>query len=200
MKWRKREYYRKSRRDSERGWGLWITYVINYLVNRQLSRKEGRFVIIFIDQKTAFDSVDRAVMIEAIRERGVREGLIERVEEVIRETRSRVRVGGKIGESFWTARGVRQECLLSPLLFILLADLEEEMGRVKWGGGGTEGEKNIHFGVCGRRMLMAEKEKEMRNMMHRLEGYLERKKFDLNPIKTKIMRFRKGGGRIKKKD
>lgn len=48
-------------------------------------------------------------------------------------------------------------------------------------------------------VLMAEKEEELRSMMERLEGYLERKTLELNPNKTKIMRFRKGGGRIKKK-
>lgn len=34
--------------------------------------------------------------------------MIERVEEIVRETRSRVRMEGEIGESFWAARGVRQ--------------------------------------------------------------------------------------------
>jgi len=39
--------------------------------------------------------------------RGIREGLVERVKEALRETKSRVRAGGETGESFWTARGVR---------------------------------------------------------------------------------------------
>lgn len=51
------------------------------------------------------------------------------MEEALRETRSRVGLGGETEEDFWTARGVRQECPLNSLLFsTLLADLEKEMG------------------------------------------------------------------------
>jgi len=49
-------------------------------------------------------------------------------------------------------------------------------------------------------VLMAEGEDEMRSMMERLEKYLERKKVELNAEKTKIVIFRKEGGREKKKD
>jgi len=52
------------------------------------------------------------------------------VKEILRETKSRVRVGGEVGKSFWTERG--QGCPLSPILFnILTADLEEEMGKMR---------------------------------------------------------------------
>lgn len=37
-------------------------------------------------------------------------------------------------------------------------------------------------------------------MIVRLEDILERKELELNVEKTKIMRFRKGGGRIEKRD
>lgn len=46
--------------------------------------------------------------------------------------------------------GVRQDCLLSPLLFnLLMADLEEEMGRVKWRGGESKRREGVYAGVCG---------------------------------------------------
>lgn len=39
-------------------------------------------------------------MIDTMRKRGVREGLVERIEEVLKETKSRVRIGGQMGGSF----------------------------------------------------------------------------------------------------
>lgn len=54
----------------------------------------------FVDLKVAFNSVDRAVLVRTMRKRGIREGLTERVEELIRETKSRVRAEGKMGEGF----------------------------------------------------------------------------------------------------
>lgn len=69
-------------------------------------------------------------MIETMRKKGIMEGLLRKVEEITRETRSRVRTSGEIGEGFWMARGVRQSCPLSSLLFnILIEEIEEEMGK-----------------------------------------------------------------------
>ncbi|KMQ90410.1 rna-directed dna polymerase from mobile element jockey-like protein [Lasius niger] len=109
-------------------------------------------------------------------------------------------MGGEVGESFWTARGVKQECPLNPLLFnMLLADLEEEMEKVKWGGIRLGNGKVYTLAYANDMVLLSEGEDEMRSMIERLEAYLDRKRLELNPSKTKIMRFRKRGGRVGKR-
>lgn len=163
-------------------------YVINHLMNRQLERKGEKLILMFVDLKAAFDIVDRGALIRTMRERGIREGLARRVEELLEKTKSRVRVGEEISEEFCTAREVRQDCPLSPFFFnILLADLEEVMGKVKWGGVRLTGERVYTLTYADDIMMAAKEEDEMRSMMGRLEEYLERKGLELNTSKTKII-------------
>lgn len=44
-------------------------------------------------------------------------------------------------------------------------------------------------------VVMAEKEEEMESMIRRMEKYMEKKRPEVNVGKTKIIRFRTGGGR-----
>lgn len=110
------------------------TYVMNFSVNRQLKRKGGMVVAVFENLKAAFDSVDRKVLIEVMMERGVREGLRSTIEKVYRETRSKVMVGKRIGNNFWTTTGIRQECPMSSCFFNpVITDVEEVLRRESWG-------------------------------------------------------------------
>nr|XP_046472570.1 uncharacterized protein LOC124214348 [Neodiprion pinetum] len=177
-------------------------YVLNYLINRQVGRDKGKMVAFFVDLKAAFDSVDRKVMWETMERRGVREGLRVRVEEIYKEIKSRVRSGRKVGAAFWTERGVKQGYPLSPHLFnLLLADLEEEMGRGR-GVGGVEltGGRVWTLAYADDIVLLAERKEEMKVMIRKLERYMDRKRLTVNVGKSRIMRFRKGGGRKKKMD
>lgn len=58
-------------------------YVIDYLANR-LGKRGRSLVTLFVDLKAAFDLVNRRVLVEIIRQRGIRAGLVERETEAIR--------------------------------------------------------------------------------------------------------------------
>lgn len=58
-------------------------------------------VMMFVDMKAAFDSMDREILLKDIeRKREMKENLVVRCEEVLKETMSRVRVGEEKGEDF----------------------------------------------------------------------------------------------------
>lgn len=58
----------------------------------------------------------------------------------------------------------------------------------------------MYPGIRGRHSIANEEEGEMRSMIGRFEEYLDEKRLTLNYYKTKIIRFQKGGGRIKRVD
>lgn len=73
---------------------------------------------------------------------------MERCEDVLRETKNKIRVDEAVEESFWTGR-VIQGCPLSLYIFNLLtANLEEDMRKGSWEGVRLGWEKNVCAGVC----------------------------------------------------
>lgn len=62
-------------------------YTLNYIINQQTDREERGKANNSVPRskiKAAFDSVNREVLIGTMRGRGIREGLVRRIEEVIR--------------------------------------------------------------------------------------------------------------------
>jgi len=50
---------------------IYNTYVMNYLARRQIGKERRSLTALFVDLKAAFDSVDRKILTEALRKRGI---------------------------------------------------------------------------------------------------------------------------------
>lgn len=85
---------------------------------------------------------------------------------------------------------------MSPMLFnLVLADLKEEMERARWKGVTLGEGKVLTLSYTEDMVLIITKgEDEMRSIMERLKGYMDRKGLEVNVGETKIMRFKKGEG------
>lgn len=73
----------------------------------------------FIDISKAFDSVNRDILFNVLEKMSCPEVILSLLRSLHESTNARVRVDGDFSEPFQVTTGVRQGCVLAPLLFLL---------------------------------------------------------------------------------
>ena len=76
----------------------------------------------FIDYEKAFNSVDRQTLWKLLRHYGVLVKIVSLIQCIYQDMGCRVVHAGQTSEKFQVKTGVRQGCLLSPFLFLLVID------------------------------------------------------------------------------
>ena len=76
----------------------------------------------FIDYEKAFDSVDWETLWKLLRHYGVPKKIISLIRCTFQDMSCKIAHAGQLSESFEVKTGVRQGCLLSPFLFLLVID------------------------------------------------------------------------------
>jgi hypothetical protein len=153
--------------------------------------KKGTFCC-FIDVKKAFDRVFRAGLWQRIADEGVK-GKMWRVLRSIYETvESCVTVDGYATEWFPIETGVRQGCVLSPLLYALFINgLVKELNSLKEDVGvEIEEGKNVNaFLYADDIVLLAKNRYALQHMLDTVAQYAKKWRFELNPKKSEVVVF-----------
>ena len=90
------------------------------MVKRKLnSRRGGKVYVAFVDYKKAFDPVDRDTLWETLEKLKTSSKMINMIKAIYTSVQSCVRWGAKFSEFFPCSLGLKQVCLLSPLMFSL---------------------------------------------------------------------------------
>jgi hypothetical protein len=79
-------------------------------------------VAVALDFASAYDSVDREILLKILKAEGLPKNTIKIIKALMTDTQATVRVGNLSTDKFGIDRGVKQGSVLSPTLFIILMD------------------------------------------------------------------------------
>ena len=91
-----------------------IRNIVDYCNNKQLG-----CMLINLDQSKAFDRVSHEYLFQILKAFGFGPDFIRWIQILYTSSQSKVQVNGYLTNPFFTTRGVRQGCSLSPLLYVL---------------------------------------------------------------------------------
>ena len=98
------------------------TWNINYIIVEQSLEWNSPIYINFVDYEKAFDSIDRDTLWKLLRYYGIPNKLVSLIKNGYEGTGCRVIHSGQLTKHFEVKTGVRQGCLLSSFLFLLVID------------------------------------------------------------------------------
>ncbi|XP_073842692.1 uncharacterized protein [Musca autumnalis] len=143
----------------------------------------------FVDFSSAFDLIPRNSLFYKLTALGLSTKMVSIIKLLYKNTKTRVWDGNTYSDYFSVQSGVKQGCILSPILFSLYVN---DLPNVLPGG--------VNVANCCIKILLyaddivllADSPKELQKMINALEQYCFQWSLKVNLAKSKIMVFRKG--------
>ena len=160
--------------------------IIYNLVKKKCHRENSRIFSCFVDFKKAFDSVPRDLLLTKILNMGVTGKFFNIIRHIYTTDKACVKLGQSRSDFFCLDIGVRQGCILSPLLFnLFISDLAKKFD--------TTGDK-IQLGNRGINslfwaddlVLMSETKEGLDHLLKTLEEYCKDNYLMINTKKNKM--------------
>lgn len=144
--------------------------------------------ICFIDYQKAFDRVKHQKLIKILRKIGIDDKDLRIIENLYWNQTARIKHKGEISKEIKIQRGVRQGCILSPLLFNLYSEeiFSQALENVSMGIQ-LNGERINNIRFADDTIIMAESWEDLQEMMNRVSNKSEEFGIDINIQKTKYM-------------
>ena len=97
-------------------------FILNAFVDKYLSKKGNKLYVAFVDFKKAFDSIHREKLWQVLRNAGIAGNLYRAIQSIYNSVLSCVRANGSFTSFFECPIGLKQGCLLSPILFSIFIE------------------------------------------------------------------------------
>ena len=163
---------------------------VTSIIETRKAMKKDTFVS-FIDFSKAYDSIPRNILWSKLKDNGLGGRLYNALISLYKTVKSCVRLNGLSTDFFNVKCGLKQGCLLSPLLFNLyINDLVSDMKQLN-SGIDIDGEKVCILLYADDVILMADTEEELNGLLDCLHQWCEKNCLKINKEKSKILHFRR---------
>ena len=140
--------------------------------------------------KKAFDRVFRAGLWERVAEEGVRGKMWRVLVSIYQKVESCVKVRENLTDWFPVNTGVRQGCILSPLLYALFINgLVKELNSLNKGVAITQHKKLSSLLYADDIVLLSENRYDLQEMLDVVTAYARKWRFELNAKKSEVVVF-----------
>jgi hypothetical protein len=145
----------------------------------------------FIDVKKAFDRVFRGGLWQRVAEEGIKGKMWRVLKSIYRTVESCVKVKGDLSDWFTIETGVRQGCVLSPLLYALFINgLVKELNALNLGVSLNEKEQKLSTLLYADDIvLVTDSRYKLQRMLDAVTTYAKKWRFELNPKKSEVVVF-----------
>jgi len=142
-----------------------VDQIFNLRECMSASRQKGKpLYVCFIDLRKAYDSVNRELLWQAMKTYGISGKIVRIVSSLYENTRAKVRVNGVLSECLLLKTGVKQGCVLSPLLFNIFIDWVVRRVLKSMGDSGIE----IRYSKKKKELHVKEKDRTARTLVNML--------------------------------
>ena len=104
--------------------------ILNNLIDEYCQKNKKYIYSCFVDFEKAFDTIPRDLLFKKLFNMGINGNFFNILKHLYNDDTASLKMQNKISKPFRTNQGVRQGCVLSPLLFNLyMADFTEEINK-----------------------------------------------------------------------
>ena len=172
--------------------------ILHNLIRKYCHKNNSKIYSCFVDFSKAFDTIPRDILLRKLLSIGINGNFFNIIKNIYNNDKACVKLNNQYTETFGINQGVRQGCVLSPLLFnIFLADLPKKLesisGKVK-----IDTLEINSLIWADDLVLLSENENNLTQLLETLDAYCKDNKLTINIEKSKCMIFNKTGRLIRR--
>ena len=174
-------------------------FILHNLIKDYCHEKGKWLYSCFVDFSKAFDCIPRDILFERLKAKGITGKVFNLIKKIYMNEKCRIKVGGMLTDTFDANQGVRQGCILSPLLFnIFISDLPEILNKMENNPAKIGPDEELSCILWADDLVMISESKEgLTKMLQNLSDFSKRNGLKINQDKTKCMVFNKTGRHIR---